>query len=476
MRNTPLLLFVVGSTVGCALAGDGATAPLKAGVDARVELMSVIFRLAGNPEYNQPNSKSPYADAVETQFGPYREHPVVKLARKLRAEHGVSYDAVMSMAMHIEDTIGFKERVPFDQKPPRLDSRWKVDDAREFLRLARDFVEQTEFNMFFRKHRRLFDQAAARMEQTLSGRGYVAWFDAFFGARPQAKFRVYIGLLNGGACYGSGIVYPDGREEICPVIGAWEFDDEGIPVFDAGIAGTVVHELCHSYTNALVDKHAEALRAPGQKIFAQCADVMRRQAYGTWKTLMYESLVRATVVRHFHATDGPAAARQEIQRQQGKGFEWIGELSELMAEYEADRTRYRNFDAFMPRVVAFFNQYAETYAEKKAAAAARAPKVVSMTPANGATDVDPGLAEIVITFDRPMMDQMWSVVGGGPHFPEITGQVHYDAARRVFTMPVRLKPDWSYEFWLNRGRFNTFRSADGVPLEPVHVTFETRPE
>nr|HPM23586.1 hypothetical protein [Phycisphaerae bacterium] len=70
----------------------------------------------------------------------------------------------------------------------------------------------------------------------------------------------------------------------------------------------------------------------------------------------------------------------------------------------------------------------------------------------------------------------WSIVGGGPHFPELAGKPAYDAARRVLTVPVRLKPGWSYEFWLNRNEYRGFVSEDGQPLKPVAVTFETRAE
>jgi hypothetical protein len=447
---------------------------LDASVDPRVELMSIIFRLAGNPEYNQPRSQSPYAEAVAAHFGPFREHAVVQTAARLRRERGVSFDAVMSMAMHIQDTDGFAERVPFDRAPPRLDKRWRVEDARVFLREARDFARQSGFSGFFRAHRALYKEAARRMRDTLSRRGYLAWFDKFFGARPQARFHVYIGMLNGGCCYGSGIQFPGGAEEICPVIGAWTFDADGVPTFGEGIAGTVVHELCHSYTNAYVNKHEAALRPAGEAMFRHCAERMKQMAYGTWQTMMYESLVRACVVRYLDDTDGPAAARKEIARQRGKGFEWVGDLSAVLAKYEADRQRYPTFDDYMPQVVAFFDAYAESYGEWKSRAREDAPKVVSMTPANGARDVDPKLAEIVIAFDRPMMDRMWSVVGGGQNFPEITGEVHYDKTRRLFTMPVKLKPNWSYTFWLNSADYDAFRSAEGVPLESVKVTFTTR--
>ena len=85
------------------------SAQIEAAVDPRVELMSIIFRLAGNPEYNMPNSQSPYADDVAAHFGPFRDHPVVKLARKLRQEHGVSYDAVMGQL--VTDSVAFLSSV-----------------------------------------------------------------------------------------------------------------------------------------------------------------------------------------------------------------------------------------------------------------------------------------------------------------------------------------------------------------------------
>ena len=467
-----LITLTLMAGLASAAGPDAATSSHKivARVDPRVELMCIIFRLAGNPEYNQPNSKSPYADEVEAHFGKYRDHAVIKLARELRASRGVSYDAVMSMAVHIRDTTQFKERVPFDKAPPRLDQRWRPDEAREFLKQARGFAKDTQFNDFFKAHRKLYEAAGQRMTSKLGERAYLDWFDSYFGARPGAKFSAIVGMLNGGCNYGVGARSLDGREDICPVLGVWQFDDDGIPVINDEIVSTVVHELCHSYTNAIVDRHADELRPAGERIFPHCADIMKRQAYGDWKTMMYESLVRVCVVRYLHATDGPAAARKAIKQEHDRGFTWIGDLSMLLEEYEAGRERYQTFDAFMPHVVNMFNTFAADYDKR----IEQAPKVVSMIPPNGATDVDPSLTRIVVTFDQPMQDGMWAVVGGGPHFPELAGDVSYDKDCKVFTIPVRLKPDWSYEFWLNRGRFDTFRSKAGVRLESVAVTFKTR--
>ena len=445
---------------------------LQARVNSRVELLSLIFRLAGNPEYNQPNAKSPYADEIDAHFGKFRDHAVIRLARELREQHGVSYDAVMSLAVHLEDTRSLKTKLPLEPRPPRLDERWPPEQTGQFLELARGFVQETGFNEFFEQHRQQYDTAAARLTRKLGERDYVAWFDRFFGARPRARFGVILSLLNGPCNYGTGVRYPDGREDIIPIIGAGKFDGDGVPVFGDADVSTIAHEFCHSYTNPCVDQHAEELRPAAERIFQHCERAMRDQAYGNWKTMMYESLVRVCVVRYMQATAGEKAAGDEVRENEQRGFRWIGKLAELLGEYETQRARYATFDAFMPRVVEFFNDYAKEYEES----AARAPKVVRMIPPNGATDVDPGRTEIKVFFDRPMTDKSWSVVGGGPHYPESAGDVSYDAEHKVFTMPVHLKPGWSYQFWLNRGKFNSFRSADGVELESVEVNFRTRGE
>jgi hypothetical protein len=101
------------------------------------------------------------------------------------------------------------------------------------------------------------------------------------------------------------------------------------------------------------------------------------------------------------------------------------------------------------------------------------PKVVSIVPADGAINVDPNLADIRVTFDRPMSDTTWSFCGEGPHFPEPVGRPHYDRTRMVWTAPVKLKPGWTYNFWLNSEEYKGFVSDEGAPLAPVFVSFTT---
>jgi hypothetical protein len=330
-------------------------------VDPRIELLSIVFRLAGNPEYNQGKFTS-YLDDIERHFGPHRDHPIFEYARNLRRTRGVSFDAVMGMAIHIDaiDTLGEDE--PFDDPNTALDQRWTIDAAREFLRLLREFSTQSNAAAFFEQHSGMYAMIESRMKAMLAEHADFAWFDAFFGARPGASFTLIPSLVNGGQNYGPRIRRDDGREDFFAIIGAWLFDDAGFPIYDQRVVPTVVHEFGHSFVNDVVAKRRESFRAAGERIYPVVAQGMRRQAYGNWETMINESLVRASVVRYIRAHDGEEAATRAAKEEEDRRFLWMTDLAALLGEYEASRDEYPTFESFMPRVIEFFDAVANDLA------------------------------------------------------------------------------------------------------------------
>ena len=327
--------------------------PLRIQVDPRVELLSVVFRLAGNPEYSQGKVAAYTADA-EKQFGKFREHQVVKLARELRRRRGVSYDACMSMAVHLSKVDELKLIVPLEPWPGGLDKRWTVSDATEFLEALRQFVQDTAFLQFVENHRALYETTESRMRALMEKEGHLEWFNEYFGERPQATFTIAPALLNGGSCYGSHCRDSAGKENLYCILGVWKTDQDGQPEFTRDMLATVVHEFGHSYANQIIERHQGDLASAGEALFQRVSGRMRSQAYGNSQTMLYESLVRACEVRYCFRYDGPEAGRRAVASHQQRGFLWMEELSNLLAEYEAKRDQYPTLDAFSPRLIAFF--------------------------------------------------------------------------------------------------------------------------
>lgn len=448
-----------------------AVAKLDVHVDPRIELATIAARLAGFSEFNMKSSVSPYADDVERCFGPLREHAAIQTLRQLRSERGVSYDAIASLAVHLGPLPELAERIPFDQKPERLDQRWGVEGARKFVAELRDFAVQSKAQEFFAAHSELYATTERRLLERVAPSTAIPWFDGYFGARAGAKYTAIPGLLCGGGNYGAGVRFADGTpEEFTPVFGCWKFDEAGVPTFDDEYLPLLIHELCHSYTNAFVDRAYAQLEKPGERLYATCSKAMARQAYGNARTMLYETLVRASTVRCRFATESKEAANEQAREEVEHHFAWVPELAKLFGEYEAERAKYASFDAFMPRVAVFLDGYATKLEE----AAAKGPKLVSIEPASGSSDVDPALATLTLHFDRAMLDQGWSFVGSKSDTPEISGKPSYDAERRVLTVPVKLRAGAKYRFSLNSDKFQGFKSADGNPLAPVEVEFATR--
>ncbi len=103
------------------------------------------------------------------------------------------------------------------------------------------------------------------------------------------------------------------------------------------------------------------------------------------------------------------------------------------------------------------------------------PKVVSLLPPNGATDVDPNLKELRVTFDLPMW-QGYSWTGGGDDYPPCKGQRPYWIDDHTCVLRVALTPDHRYRLGINSLAAVNFQTADGrVPCDAVDYTFKTRP-
>lgn len=474
----------------------GGGAPLRVLVDPRVELMSIVFRLAGHPEYSMGRIEA-YASDVDAHFAPFKDHAVVARARALRRARGISYNAPMSLAVHVTNPPGLQERVPLDPLPPGVDPRWSPSEARAFLADLRQFVRDADVMTFLGRHESLYRTAAARLDGMVREKRIREWFDGFFGGRQGTDFILIGALLNGGGNYGAfarGVRRVDDTptgperqvlEEFFAILGTEAVDADGLPSYPPRLAGTIVHEFAHSFVTPLVDTHFHKLEAVTARLFALVEEQMRSQAYGVPKALLYESLVRASTVRYLSVADGIDAAGREAVASRENGFLWVGKLADELREYEGNRSRYPTLDAFVPRLVAFFEAYSATAAQdletaqaerhaRNQALSARGPKVVSFSPANGAADVDSStVTTIVITFDRPMRPGNFALVA----IPDAailpaTGRPQF--AGRVVTLPCRLNPGITYGAQLNSAEHMAFADEQGNPLAPVGYRFTTR--
>ncbi|MSQ04192.1 MAG: DUF4932 domain-containing protein [Myxococcales bacterium] len=452
MTRRHLLLGGVALAVTPAFATPVETAP-----DPIVDWLAALARGAGFDEY--ATGLPAWTALIDPALHRIRAHPALRRLRQARTTAGIGYDALPSLSLHLTGTPeALALRESLTPWPTALDGRWKDVDVAAFLREASNAARKAHFQA-------VWDRASAlRARATAAARSQadildLAWLEAWFGFPAPGRVRVVPSLGSAPGNYGTRRA---GRDpELVAVLGVYETDGSLI----AGGQSLLVHELGRSFVSPLVDEHRALFESPGRALYGAVAERMQAMAYGSWETVVKESVLRAVVVRYLHAHGGPGAARGEVAHQIDAGFPWTLVLADGLLAYEADRARYPTFGDFSVTLAATLS----VVADEEVARASRRPKLVSIDPAPGSL-VPATHAALVATFDRPMKDRSWSIVGSPENLPA-SGEPRYEADGTRFVLPWTLTAGRSYRLALNSGRFRGFRSADGVPLEPVELAF-----
>jgi hypothetical protein len=441
-------------------------------VDERVELLSIVFRLAGNSEYNM-NQLPAYTTDIDRYFAPYKEHPAVVTARQLASANHIGYDAVMAMAISLSAPPELKPLVPFTADVPHR--RWGVDTAETFLPLLRDFYRDSKFTVFFETHLPLYRMAEERFSSTLASVDF-GWYRRFYGKSPDLTYHLVLGMNNGGGNYGPRLILPDGRMELFSIMGCWTHDHAGNPTYtDSEYLATIIHEFNHSFVNLPVADHWKDFSGVEQ-IYSVVMKQMGSMGYGRAETMVNESLVRAAVIVYFQQAGESASENlRRIRREQRNGFYWMDRLVECLKQYEAHRVQYPSFSAYLPRIVEFYRDLAPKASVEAASFDAKSVHVSGIEPfANQAQDVDASLKAITILFDKPLDPEAGDSISqssdGADHNP-IVGKPSFAAGGRRLVLPVQLQPNHAYSFVLTPQAFST---RDGYPLVRYEVDFKTK--
>jgi hypothetical protein len=444
-------------------------------VDERTELLSIVFRLAGSKEYNYNNIPS-YAKEIDEYFSPFKEHVAIKFAQKVRNENGVSYDAVMSLAVILE--ISDSVRLNPDITLKTLDNRWTLENVKAFTLFLNQFYADTKFSDFYKKHRSLYKKAEDKFSTILNKVDF-SWFEKFYGEKQKGNFNLVLSIPNGPGNYGPKVIFNNGKEDLYAIIGCCVADSTGQPSYPESTRSIVIHEYNHSFCNPLMEANYPAMQSKSDDIFKLVKEKMSKQAYGTSKTMNYEILVRACVIKYFQRRkENDEYVKSMIINEKDKGFLWIEQLVDQLSIYEKNRDKYPTMKDFMPEIVKLQNNLSlEVWLKEMELSY---PKIVSMSIENNSTTVDPNTKEIILRFDRPMSVRNNGVGYGKsgkdyfPEFPKDRKCKWNEETKKEWIMQVDLKPDSSYSLSFDA---RWFKSENGYLMDKTYyLDFKTAKE
>jgi hypothetical protein len=343
------------------LLGSAPTNPSSATVlvDPRMELFNVILYLGGFRGFagNTPFTRleSPYLERVESAFGRHRGHPVVARYEAM-AERGFWLTHPPSAMLHLAHPPDLAERIPINDFTVRMAGGREALNA--FLAEARNFAEESAFMRWFHEqtppHARMIQAYGREIEWD-----YVQDLVDYYGDRRES-YTVVLAPLSHGGGFGPRVVRPDGSYDAYAIIGPRSVEHGELRFASGRPMRTLFwHEFSHSHVNHLTDRHLDGFMGPADVLQGHLREQV--EEYVPWEVhvsdWISEHVVRGVTTRLAELKVGPeeaaAALRSEVQQ-----FPHVGEVCELLIEYESDRRRYPDLDRFYPRFVGLFERIA----------------------------------------------------------------------------------------------------------------------
>ena len=319
-----------------------------------VELMGLIWRLAGAGEYNQCQV-STVADSADKYFASMKNHYAVNLAKRYYQYGGIAYDAVTGYANQlIINELGL---ITFD--PDYLEGsntsfdRWNYQQKNDMLAAVNDFYEKSNFHDWFMSTQTEQQQAIDSFKKVCN-LDYT-WFDSFYGKNDKASSRIILSFMIGYSNNGISLKRKDGTLLATPVLGNLSQDIESVRF--NGDLSTIIHEFSHPYCNSLIEANWLSIENRANVVYNEVSSIMASQAYTNAKIMMYETLVRASTIRYFMSHNLDHLVEDVISIEEMSGFMLVRTLVETLEKYEQASAKYAALADFMPEIVDAINQF-----------------------------------------------------------------------------------------------------------------------
>jgi len=311
-------------------------------VDPRTELLAIAQHFTSWAPGGHIKSNTTYKQDVDRYFHDFQDHRAMAAIEEL-VQAGFTHDAPVAFMLYHGDPPELEQKCPYsDYLIGRAGGETNLIDLADALR---DFARRTEFMRFYESHQALYDVQVGEVESLIEGNDYVQALEEFYGD-SRTSYGVIVSPLFAG---GYGItVEADNGYDIYGVLGPCALKDSRVTFACLDyIESIMLHEWSHSFVNPLVDADYDRFE-DSEHLFEPIREMMRNQAYPTWRISLYEHIVRACEIRLRAGLREDFDKGKFLAYQEGKGFWYITFVDSLLEVYDTHRDEYPTLGRFMP--------------------------------------------------------------------------------------------------------------------------------
>lgn len=318
-----------------------------------VELMGLLWRLGGSPEYSQCNVAS-VAQSADVYFSGMRTHEAVRLATQYSRQN-IVYDAVTGFANQLIFNKDWEIIFDPDYQDHSNSSfdRFSKSQKQQMLTAINDFYKQSGFHDWFLTTLPQQEKAIASFKDVCNVD--YDWFDSFYEPSDKITSRIFLSFMLGPSNNGISLKRADGTLLLTPTLGSLNESKSGEVTFN-GDMGLIIHEFSHPYCNPLIEKRWSMMSDKAEAIYSTVAGQMQSQAYSNAQSMMCETLVRASTISYLKTHNLNGQALQALAYEKANGFMLVPSIVEALDQYVQQST-YATLADFMPTIIDVINSY-----------------------------------------------------------------------------------------------------------------------
>lgn len=337
----PILLLV-------SLKSIGQKPELNITIDERIE---TIYTIAFLDDYFLINNHDNlYKSKLNHTFKALKNHKAVALFDTLSKKHGFNFNNITDWVLQFGE---FPElnKVREVVNPEPFDESKGDYLIRKFKKELISFNQDSLFQAYLIEVKALNNKVINQVKQSKSIQHLPAYLEEYYGSKLGSYHLILSPLVHSGGFNSKFIA--DGEIEVYAIIGP-NGEIEHIPYFEKEYLemDMILHEFGHSFVNPLTDKFQKEIETIKAKYYNETLrEDGKSQAYGDWKQLFNELVIRAITIRIANKNFGTEKAQELLNYEKSIGFSLVENIVEILEEYENSREKYSKFGAFYPILI-----------------------------------------------------------------------------------------------------------------------------
>jgi len=319
---------------------------LKVTVHPGVELLTIIQILADR--YPDPYT-STYSKEVLDYFGKYKDHPAVKKMRSLTKTFGDTPELGWCMS-------GFPDIKIYEPTDISWYNYNGKDNMLEYLKLCRDFFNDTHFWDFYQQHQSRYEQWAAPLKTNVDTAKMIEKLKDFYRYNTDVRWYICLDPLNS---WGSHAV---NTKVINPQFADWVVYTTG---YLSGRGGTVAtdpvfgvknfeylvwHEGSHIYLTNLLKKYEQQIDELSY-LFNKQDDGMKSNNISNWAYCFDENMVRSITASLYKKYHTERQFKRQVAAEIANDFIYVDDLAPFIYDNYINSTKYKTFNEFFPEIL-----------------------------------------------------------------------------------------------------------------------------